>query len=63
MGGWDVYCAICGGPTSTPHWEQDSEDEYSYDSSVIRRPGEGEFGWLDDIRIIGDNSSHHPTVK
>lgn len=56
MGGWDVYCAICGGPMSQVYWEQEGEDDkYIYDANIFRNPEDPALDWLSDCRVIGEN--------
>lgn len=61
MGGFDVYCAICGGALRKPSWifEEDDEDvnsAYTYDPAVLADGEDPELNWLEDVRLIGENS-------
>ena len=60
MGGFDVYCAICGGGLRKPSWtvEEDGEDSeaYTYDPAVLANDEDPELNWLEDVRLIGENS-------
>ncbi|KAI5918429.1 hypothetical protein F4810DRAFT_715522 [Camillea tinctor] len=50
MGGWDVYCALCGSITRDDY--RDGADEGA--GNQPREPLE-DTSWLGDIRIIGEN--------
>jgi hypothetical protein len=53
MGGWEIYCAICGGPFSSQvdmDPEGTEEDSYRYD--VLK---DCDLEWLDDLCALGLN--------
>lgn len=53
MGGWYIYCAICGGPFSSQvemDPEGTEEDSYRYD--VLK---DCDLGWLDNLCALGFN--------
>lgn len=56
MGGFHVYCAICGSTFSSRSFISiDSDDEmgdHTYSGEVI---GDSDLGWLDDLRALGFN--------
>lgn len=55
MGGYDLHCAICGGPSHQPYWnpeDDDGEPEYQYDPDLIARE---ETQWMGDVRLLGEN--------
>lgn len=52
MGGYDVYCAVCGGPLRRVIFDHDAEDEDGFDRSVANRTT---TAWLERVRIIGEN--------
>ncbi|KAF9886785.1 hypothetical protein FE257_011162 [Aspergillus nanangensis] len=53
MGGFDVYCAICGCTFSSRlSIDSDDETDYTYDGEVI---GESDLEWLDHLRALGLN--------
>ncbi|KAJ5372700.1 hypothetical protein N7517_004706 [Penicillium concentricum] len=55
MGGWSVYCAICGGPFSS-HLDIDPEetdvDEFCYRDKVLR---DCKLEWLEEVCGLGIN--------
>ncbi|KAE8159866.1 hypothetical protein BDV40DRAFT_272152 [Aspergillus tamarii] len=56
MGGFHVYCAICGSTFSSSQFlsiDSDSDmGDYTYSGEVI---GDSDLGWLDDLRALGLN--------
>lgn len=67
MSGWDVYCAICGGPFDALYWEptdygRKNEPNYdardSYDPELLVNPEDLELGWLLDFRLVGELEEH-----
>ncbi|KAH7125826.1 hypothetical protein EDB81DRAFT_810021 [Dactylonectria macrodidyma] len=61
MGGWHVYCALCGGPLGPVYWEPEEEDQY--DPSVLENVDDPELRWLRDIRIIGEDPESNSVCK
>ncbi|KAH7137014.1 hypothetical protein B0J13DRAFT_560401 [Dactylonectria estremocensis] len=61
MGGWDVYCALCGGPLGSVYWEPEEEDVY--DPGVLENCDDPELAWLSDIRIIGEDPESESICK
>ncbi|VUC20918.1 unnamed protein product, partial [Clonostachys rosea] len=65
MGGFSVYCAICGGALRKPFWEVEEPEEgasdagshanYDYDPTVLADEEDPELNWLQDVRLIGEN--------
>jgi hypothetical protein len=49
MGGYDVFCAICGAALKQTIWEE--QDEEMYDPSVLNN----DTSWMEDVRIISEN--------
>ncbi|KAI9148071.1 hypothetical protein HJFPF1_11893 [Paramyrothecium foliicola] len=58
MGGWDVYCALCGGPFGVWWDENDVDDEeiaeYTYDPAIFESANDPELEWLEDGRLVGE---------
>lgn len=53
MGGWDVYCAICGSPfTNNLSIDSDDETDQTYSGEVI---GDSDLDWLKVLRGLGIN--------
>lgn len=53
MGGWDVYCAICGSTfRSSVSIDSDDETDLTYSGEVI---GESDIKWLDTLCALGIN--------
>jgi hypothetical protein len=51
MGGWDVYCAICGSTfNSRLSVDSDDETDLTYSGEVI---GESDLQWLQTLRALG----------
>ncbi|KAF7550314.1 hypothetical protein G7Z17_g5812 [Cylindrodendrum hubeiense] len=63
MGGWDVFCAICGGPLGELHWGQGKDAEYGYEPDVLESPEDPELAWVKDIRLIGENPETEAPCK
>ncbi|VUC23465.1 unnamed protein product [Clonostachys rosea] len=63
MGGWDYYCALCGGPFGVVYWDSEDDDDYKYDPDVLRDPDDPQLAWLQDNRIIGENPSSDTPSK
>ncbi|CAG9946713.1 unnamed protein product [Clonostachys rosea f. rosea IK726] len=55
MGGWDVYCALCGGPIRRVWWDADDSPHAAYDREVFANSDDPGLEWLEDIRLIGEN--------
>ncbi|CAH0054221.1 unnamed protein product [Clonostachys solani] len=55
MGGWDVYCALCGGPISRISWDADDSPDTAYDREVFADSTDPDLDWLQDCRLIGEN--------
>lgn len=55
MGGWDVYCALCGGPIRRVRWDADDSPHAAYDREVFANSEDPGLEWLEDIRLIGEN--------
>ncbi|CAG9977816.1 unnamed protein product [Clonostachys byssicola] len=55
MGGWDVYCALCGGPIRRIWWDADDSPHAAYDREVFANSEDPGLEWLEDIRLIGEN--------
>jgi hypothetical protein len=61
MGGWAIYCAICGGTfASDVAMDPEGTDEYSYRYEVIR---DSDLRWLDKLRGLGVNPDAPGTDK
>ena len=55
MGGWDVYCAICGSTfKSDLSIDSDDETDLTYSGTVI---GESDLQWLQTLRALGLNAN------
>lgn len=53
MGGWAVYCAICGGPFSSQvEMDPEGTDERSYRYDVLK---DCDLEWLDELCALGMN--------
>jgi hypothetical protein len=63
MGGWDYYCALCGGPFGVVYWDSEDDDDYKYDPDVLRDPDDPQLAWLQDNRIIGENPASDAQSK
>ena len=56
MGGWDIFCAICGGPVDDSQYEWEIFDEQPLDVQKSLRILEHEDrAWLKKFRCIGEN--------
>lgn len=56
MGGWDVYCAICGSTfNSRVSIDSDDETDLTYSGKVI---GESDLQWLQTLRALGLNTDN-----
>lgn len=56
MGGYDVYCAICGGPLGNSLTDDLPPDLYDEDEIYDRNIVTPETAqWLDRTRVIGEN--------
>lgn len=61
MGGWEVFCAICGGPFSSQmDMDAESTDENCYRYEVLK---DSELEWLDELCALGVNQSASGTDK
>lgn len=57
MGGWDIFCAICGGPTTWVPEDQEEIDEHPEDvQKSIAILQHEDVQWLNKFRCIGENS-------
>lgn len=55
MGGWEIFCAICGGTFfSSVDIDCENTDEYAYRDTVL---GESDVSWLGRVRGLGMNDS------
>jgi hypothetical protein len=55
MGGWDVYCAICGSTFSSRlSINSDDETGAAYSGKVI---GKSDLEWLQNICALGTNAN------
>ncbi|VUC33095.1 unnamed protein product [Clonostachys rosea] len=55
MGGWDVYCALCGGPLRNLYWDADDSPHTAYDPEIFPNEADPGLEWLRDLRLIGEN--------
>lgn len=68
MGGYDVYCAICGGPLANVVSDEevvldvpdDEEAEETYDRNLVT-PAMAE--WLNHTRVMGENAGSESMNK
>jgi hypothetical protein len=53
MGGWAIFCAICGGPFSSKvDMDPEGSEEDCYRYEVLR---DCKLGWLDKLCALGIN--------
>lgn len=66
MGGWDYYCGICGGPLSTPYWDEEEQAELAgntegddgdddggmYDPAVLPSAEDPRLEWLSKFKVV-----------
>lgn len=55
MGGYDVYCAVCGGPLGNIVSDERPdlyEDDEIYDRDIL---DPSKAAWLDRVRVMGEN--------
>lgn len=61
MGGWEVYCALCGVPFSSQvEMDPEGTDENSYRYEVLK---DCDLEWLDRLCALGFNSDALGTDK
>lgn len=64
MGGWDIFCAICGGPFSGCEYEQENFDEQPKDvQQSLRILRHEDTAWVKKFRCIGENSESESIDK
>jgi hypothetical protein len=53
MGGWAIFCAICGGPFSSQvDMDCEGTDERAYRFDILE---DCNLEWLDELRALGMN--------
>lgn len=61
MGGWDFYCALCGGPLEKVYWdEREEEEDNIYDPAIISHEDE-KMDWLANVRAIMSRPDEYGT--
>lgn len=61
--GYDVYCAICGGPLGHVVFENDFdilEDDEMYDRNIVTSET---TEWLSKVRVLGENDNSDSISK
>lgn len=61
MGGWEIYCAICGGTFfSEVDMDPEGTDKDHYRYEVLR---DCNLEWLDKVCVLGINDQAHGNDK